>query len=144
MSTEGNKAVVRKFLENEDTPELYAEVFAPHFVGYGPLAVAPEPVDVQGRLRATAAIINAFPEMELKIEDLIAERDKVVARLSISGEHLGEFRGIPPTGKQVSFAATLVFRLAGGQIVEEWANLDLLGVLIQLGAVPTPGPTSGR
>jgi uncharacterized protein YhfF/predicted ester cyclase len=77
-------------------------------------------------------LTGAFPDLRIEIEDLIAEADKVVARMSFSGTHRGPFRGIPPTGRQVHFTAIRVYRIDHGMIVESWANQDALGLLAQL------------
>jgi ketosteroid isomerase-like protein len=77
-------------------------------------------------------LTGAFPDLRTDIEDLIAERDRVVARLSLRGTHQGEFRGIAPTGRAVHFTAIRVYRIADGKIVESWANQDALGLLNQL------------
>jgi len=72
------------------------------------------------------------------IQDLIGEGDKVTWRISVHGTHESEFRGVPATGKEVRFGAQYIFRFRDGKIVERWTNLDRLGVLVQLGAVPAP------
>ena len=77
-------------------------------------------------------LTGAFPDLRIDIEDLIAEADRVVARLSLRGTHRGPFRGIAPTGRQVHFTAIRVYRIADGTIVESWANQDALGLLGQL------------
>ncbi len=77
-------------------------------------------------------LTEAFPDLHIDIEDLIAERDRVATRLSFSGTHLGDFRGIAPTERSVLFTATRIYRLADGKIAETWANQDALGLLQQL------------
>jgi uncharacterized protein YhfF len=77
-------------------------------------------------------LTGAFPDLRIDVEDLIAEGDKVVARMTFHGTHLGPFRGIAPTGRQVRFTAIRVYRIADGKIVESWANQDALGLLSQL------------
>jgi len=70
---------------------------------------------------------------------MVAEGDKVVARLRISGTHQGEFLGIAPTGKQVTFTGIDILRIAEGKVMEHWGNVDELGMLQQLGAIPESG-----
>ena len=77
-------------------------------------------------------LTGAFPDLRIDIDDLIAEGDKVMARMTIRGTHRGHFRGIAPTGRQVIFTAIRVYRVADGKIVESWANQDVLGLLGQL------------
>lgn len=79
-----------------------------------------------------ATLTAAFPDLRTEIEDLIAERDRVVARLSFRGTHRGTFRGIAPTGRRVHFTAIRVYQIADGMIVASWANQDALGLLRQL------------
>jgi predicted ester cyclase len=82
---------------------------------------------------------TAFPDLHFTIEDQIAEGDKVVNRVTARGTHLGDFRGIPPTGKQVTVAGITIDRIAGGKLVESWTSWDFLGILQQLGVVPKLG-----
>ena len=70
------------------------------------------------------------------VEDLIAEGDKVVVRLTVRGTHQGDFLGMPPTGKVVTYAGIAICRFAGSKVVEYRSSVDLLGLLQQLGAIP--------
>lgn len=72
------------------------------------------------------------------VEDMIAEGDKVAARATASGTHQGDFLGIPPTGKHATWSEIHIGRVVDGKFVEHWANSDQLGLLQQLGVVPTP------
>jgi steroid delta-isomerase-like uncharacterized protein len=80
--------------------------------------------------------LNAFPDVKATVEDLMADGDKVVARVSYRGTHQGAFRGIPPTGKQIAVTGINIFRIANGKLVEHWGLTDRLAVLQQLGVVP--------
>ena len=80
---------------------------------------------------------NAFPDITYTVEELIAEGDKVVARWSAEGTHLGDFVGIPPTHKQVRFSGIEIIRVVDGKAIEEWEELDRLGLMTQLGVIPT-------
>ena len=84
----------------------------------------------------------AFPDLHFTVEDLIAEGDKVVARLTASGAQQGVFMGISPTGKRTTVTAIDIIRIAGGKFVEHWLEMDTLGLLHQLGVVPAPGQAS--
>lgn len=84
----------------------------------------------------------AFPDLRARIEDLIAEEDKVVARCTISGTHLGEFLGRVPTGRTVRYAEIAVVRFRDGQVVEHWAIADTLGLMQQLDAAASDSPLS--
>lgn len=78
-------------------------------------------------------LLAAFPDFRLVIEDQIAEGDRVVTRVIFRGTHLGEYRGIPPTGRLVAYQGIAVDRIAGGRVVEGWHEADNLGLLRQLG-----------
>ena len=83
--------------------------------------------------------LNAFPGMEITVDDIIAEGDKVVTRWSSVGKHKGELMGIPGTGKDVTVTGITIDRFAGGKIVESWGEFDLAGLLMQLGVAPPMG-----
>jgi predicted ester cyclase len=82
---------------------------------------------------------GAFPDMRLTEEDMIAEGDKVVDRVTVRGTHEGALMGIPPSGNQVEFVETHISRIADGKIVERWGQWDALGMMQQIGAVPEAG-----
>ncbi len=82
-------------------------------------------------------LLRAFPDIQVHIQDLIAEGDKVVARNKVTGTHLGEYRGLAPTGRSVTYDEMFVLRFGdSGRIVEIWGAVDVLGQLRQLGALP--------
>jgi steroid delta-isomerase-like uncharacterized protein len=81
---------------------------------------------------------TAFPDLQLSVEDQIAEGDRVVTRYTGRGTHQGELMGIPPTGNEVSVGGTIISRVSGGRIEEEWNNFDALGMMQQLGVIPPP------
>ena len=83
---------------------------------------------------------GAFPDYRFEVEDLIAEGDRVVARVTVSGTHLGEMMGLAPTGRRISTSGIEVFRFEDGKMAEHWAAFDALGMLRQIGLVPVPGP----
>ena len=83
--------------------------------------------------------ITAFPDLQFTIEDMIAEGDTVVVRYTTRGTHQGNLWGIPPTGKQVSGTGMFIDRPVNGKAVEQWINGDDLGLLQQLGVIPSMG-----
>src|SRR2546428_12922842 len=85
------------------------------------------------------AILSAFPALVETIDDLVAEGDHVVERMTLRGTHLGEFMGVPPTGKPVSWTAIAIYRLEEGRNAECWVEPNLLGLAIQTGVVSGPG-----
>lgn len=87
----------------------------------------------------TSKLGIAFPDLHRAVEDLIAEGDRVVARQTMRGTHRGEYMGIPPTRRHVTFTATGIYRIADGRVVESWINRDDLSILQQIGPAPAPG-----
>jgi predicted ester cyclase len=85
--------------------------------------------EVWGRL------LRAYPDLHITVEDQIAEGDKLVVRNTVTGTHLGEYMGIAPTGRSVSYDEIFILRFAGGRIAETWGVVDVLAQLRQLGAV---------
>ncbi len=93
-------------------------------------------MDWNGHKQLLSTLINAFPDFHHKLEDVVAEGNKVAVRFTITGNHKGEFQGIPPTGKQVSIGGTDFLTIIDGKITEEWVFVDMIGWLQQLGAIP--------
>jgi steroid delta-isomerase-like uncharacterized protein len=99
--------------------------------------VRPEPLRGLAALKDyIAGFRAALPDVGFVIEDEIAEGDRVVLRLTIDGTHRGELLGVAPTGRRVRVPEVLILRVAGGRIVEDWVQVDLLGLLAQLEAGP--------
>lgn len=111
------------------------ELVAEEFVNHNPI-VPDAPPGPEGFKLNVSTIRTAFPDIEFPTEDLIAEGDRVVIRAVGRGTHEGELLGIPPTGREVTLPAIVIFRIEDGQIVERWAQTDTLGMLRQLGALP--------
>ncbi|MBF6301007.1 ester cyclase [Nocardia amamiensis] len=101
---------------------------------------APVPMDATGAQalkQVWAVLLRAFPDIHVAVEDAIAEEDKVVFRNTVTGTHQGEFRGLPPTGKRVTYNEIFIVRFAGGRIAEIWGVVDVFSQMQQLGAIPT-------
>ena len=81
---------------------------------------------------------GGFPDMQLVVEDVVAQGDRVPVRWTFHGTHEGEFFGSPPTGARVTMSAIEINRVVDGKIVEHWVELDQLGILQQIGAIPSP------
>src|SRR5215204_1492878 len=137
VSEEENKAVVRRWIEayNERDWQAEAEVLAPGFVAH--VSAAPGPLEgLEAWRQFSGPFAEAFPDLRLTVEDIAAEGEKVAARVAFRGTHRGEFQGIPPSGKEVSFSSIEVNRVVGGKVEEHWVEIDLLGLMQQLGAIP--------
>ncbi|GIK42685.1 MAG: hypothetical protein BroJett011_65180 [Chloroflexota bacterium] len=139
MSTEINKAVAMRWQDmfrssQEDLSKL-DEFLAADFVSHN----TPPGLDpgIEGVKQMVSIFQNAFPDMAGAVEDVVAEGNKVAVRFSGTGTHQGEFFGIPPTGKPIRTTGINIFRLEAGKIVEHWNNADDLGVLQQLGVIPS-------
>lgn len=98
--------------------------------------------DAEGTKRWNAAIIEAFPDYHVTVDDQIAEGDKVVTRWTVHGTHKGQFQGIAPTGRHVSITGTTINRYVGEKIAESWIELDTLDLMRQLGVSSTHDHTS--
>lgn len=140
MTTQENKALAARPHEeifNQGNLALAHEIFSPEFTWYEahlpPLPRGPEAIEMfAGMLRA------AFPDLQLLLEDTIAEGDRVVNRWRFRGTQRGEFYGVPPTGREVTISGIDVWRIKDGKIVENRQIVDNLGLLQQLGAIPQP------
>jgi steroid delta-isomerase-like uncharacterized protein len=138
--TSENKVVMRRFVEfiNTGSEKLAEELISPEAVFHVP--GRPEPMrGPAGYLAVIGMMRSAFPDIQWKLEEMIAEDDKVAARFTMRGTHQGSFFGVPPTGKTIVVQAMNFYRLSVGQLVEERGQPDLLGLLQQIGAVPPPG-----
>jgi steroid delta-isomerase-like uncharacterized protein len=107
-----------------------------HFVQDHDPAVPGLPPGPAGLKPIIAGFRAAFPDLQVTVEDQIAEGDKVVTRYTMRGTHQGAFMGLPPTGKHVTVSGIQIERVVQGQIVEHWRKSDDLGMMQQLGAVP--------
>ena len=136
--SEQNKALARRYFEAENNGNLAAmdELIAADVVVHGGLF--PElPSGPAGIKEIHTTLRTAFPDISVTVEDMIAEGDKVVTRWTIRGTHKGELMGIAPTGKQITEEGIEIFRIAGGKIVEIRLIHDRLGLMQQLGVIPS-------
>ena len=138
MSTEDNKALVRRFYgESVHNPALLDELLAPGYVLH--LPGRPTMSGIEPAKQLMVAYTSGFPDLQLTTEDMVAEGDKVAIRNTWRGTHQGTFQGVSPTGKQVTFTGSDIFHFEDGKIAEQWADLDALGLMQQLGLIPAMG-----
>ena len=140
MSTEQNKALTRQLVEevlNKGNMSRVDEIIAPNFVEHEELPPGFPPGREAPKLLFTM-LRRAFPDFKATIQQLISEGDKVVFYMTWTGTQKGEFMGVPPTGRSVSFGVIDIIRVAGGKCVEHWGQMDSMGMMQQLGAMPTP------
>jgi steroid delta-isomerase-like uncharacterized protein len=142
MSVEQNKALFRRFVEevfNKGDVSTIDELLAPNFVEREVLPPG-TPSGREGVKQLTMMFRTAFPDFNVSIDDMIAEGDKIVARTTWNGTQKGEFMGIPPSGKRVSFDVIDIIRLSGGKFVEHWGVMDSSAMMQQLGVIPAGPP----
>lgn len=134
------KELARKYPEqavNEGDLGVIDEVFADDYVSHS--SGFSEPLDREGLKEFTTMARTAFSDLEMTVEDVIVEDDKVVRRDRITGTHDGEFMGIPPTGKEVDVESIEIFRFDDGQFTEARGLMDMMGLMQQLGVVEPLG-----
>ncbi|WP_460715586.1 ester cyclase [Nocardioides dilutus] len=115
--------------------DLVADDFVEHQGGPG------FPATKAGTLDFFRALLEAFPDLHMNVEDVVADGDKAVARVTTTGTHRGDFMGIPPTGSTVDMQLIDIMRFDGaGQVCEHWGVADMLSLMQQLGVVPADAP----
>lgn len=141
MAAEANRAAVRRLLDEvfaKGNTAAFLEMLAPDVVFH--LAGYPEPFRGNQAVKAWADEYLAAFAVTLSIHDVIAEGEDVVARWTIVAHHRGEYMGIPPTGRRVTFTSVEWFRFRDGKASEIWNAFDVLDVVQQLGALPRGRP----
>ena len=144
MTAEDNATLFRQFIEevvNQGNVAAIDDLTTPDFAEHEELPPG-IPQNREGVKQLFAMVHQAFPDLTATVEDEIVQGDKVVFRMSWRGTHNGEFLGIPPTGRQVTFPVIDIVRVVGGKVVEHWGVSDQLSMLQQLGAIPQPGPAT--
>lgn len=137
MSIEENRGIARRWNDEiwaKGSLAAIDELLATGFVfNYPPTGVAP---DLEGYKQTVTDWLAPFADVHCTIEDMVAEGDKIAVRWIWNGTHTGEYMGIAPTRKQVTVTGTSILRIEDGKIVKEWGEMDMLGMMQQLGAFP--------
>jgi steroid delta-isomerase-like uncharacterized protein len=135
MSLEENKSIVRRYQEiyNSNALDALGKVVAEDL--RTPKIMPGIPAGIEGAKVAHHIMLAGFPDYQTVLEELIAEGDRVVARITLSGTHRGSFMGIPATGKHVEFTGIYIARIDSGKIVEHWGEEDGVSLLSQLGVL---------
>ncbi|APB75980.1 ester cyclase [Paenibacillus sp. FSL M7-0802] len=138
MTIEANKQQMHRFTEfiNTASVKLAEELIAPNAIFYVP-AREDAMKGPDGYLAIIQMMRTGFPDIQWTLKEMVAEGDKVAARFIMRGTHQGSFFGFPPTGKTIEVQAMNFYRFSDGQIVEEYGQPDMLGLLQQIGAVPS-------
>ena len=137
MSLQEHEAAVRRWIKAWNAHDLDAvqKLLAPDFVRHD--ANLPEVVGPPAERDFMVGVFGAFPDIQFEPQQFTAQGDIVVARIRVRGTHRGEFLGIPATGRAIAVQSIETFRLADGKVVEQWVLMDALGLLQQLGAIPS-------
>jgi steroid delta-isomerase-like uncharacterized protein len=144
MTLEQNKDIARRFIQEvfvkadpAAVDELATEDFIPH--SWGQMPPGRDSLKA-AQQRVTAGLADA----RMDIEDVIAEGDRVVVRLTSHGRHAGEFMGMPASNKEYIISEIHIFRIADGKVAEHWRDADMLGLMQQIGALPAPAGAGSR
>ena len=139
MSTEENKEIVRRFFEegpSKGNLSTADELLSPYFVMHIPL---PTSSGIEGINEVINTCRASFEHLNVTVEDMISEGNNVTARFTARGIHKGNFMGLPATGKPITMSGIEIFRIKDGKIIELWGEVNLLGLMQQLGLFPEPG-----
>ncbi len=143
MSTEQNKALYRRFIEegfNEGKLTTVDELLAPTYIYQDALPGTPAGPD--GIKGVITLFRGAFPDLQITIEQQVAEGDMVSSRTSMRGTHRGELFGVAATGRPVLMTGMTMVRFVDGRMVEAWVKNDVVGLYRQLGLTPQPAETT--
>jgi predicted ester cyclase len=137
---EQNKQVVQQVFESYNQQDMgkAEKLFSPKHIFHFP---GVPPMDWNSHKQFIVGLSKAFPDLHFRIEDILAEGNKVAYRVTVSGTHKGEFQGIPPTNKKVSFSSTGISNIVDGKVGEDWVDADTIGLMQQLGVIPTTPPS---
>jgi steroid delta-isomerase-like uncharacterized protein len=134
-----NKATLMRFQDAVERgvaaiSQTIDEVFEPDVVFHAPVPTGA--TGTEALKQVWPVLFRAFPDLKVTVEDVIVEGDKVVVRDTVTGTHLGEYMGLPPTGKSVRYNEIFIARFANGRIAELWGVVDVFGQMKQLGLIP--------
>lgn len=139
--TEQNKTLVLQFYKAFDDRKIEQALalLAPNFTAH--MAGMPEPLNGEAFKEFGMMFYSAFSQGQHAFDEIVVADDRVVTCGTFTARHLGEFQGLPPTGKQISLSIMHINRIENGKIVEHWGQGDALGLMQQLGVIFLPGPT---
>ncbi|MHA2064892.1 MAG: ester cyclase [Candidatus Thorarchaeota archaeon] len=139
MSIQENKDIVRRINDEvwgKGNLVIVDDLYTTNYVDHNPMpGMTP---DREGLKQSVNIMRAAFPDLQTRTEDLVAEGDKVASRWTAIGTHKGEFMGIAPSSKQVTVTGMQISRIVDGKVVEDWTEFDMMGMMQQVGAVPSP------
>jgi predicted ester cyclase len=141
MSAEENKVAFRRIPEevfNSGNLDLADELFASDYIEHQPVSPG-WPSGLEGLKMFVTMLRSAFPDLHYTVENTLAEGVMAAGHVTVRGTHQGEFLGIAPTGREVTWTETHIGRFENGKLVEHWGNGDDLSMMQQIGAVPKMG-----
>jgi predicted ester cyclase len=139
MSVEGNKALIRRVLDeaiNQGNVDIIDELIASPCASQNGNGTVNE-VGLQHIKQIIKMFRKAFPNLQVTVDEQIAKGDKVVTRWTLRGTHMDELLGLPPTGRQITVGGVAISRISAHKLVDYWGNFDALGLMEQLGMIPT-------
>ncbi len=140
MTPDEGAALINRFYDegwNANNLDVYDELVTEDFVDHQAVPGLPQGRDGFKALNGMFRV--AMPDVWVTVDDIITDGDKVAARWTSTGTHQGDLFGIPPTGNAVKITATVLYRTEDGRLAEGWISRDDLGLMRQLGVIPTPG-----
>ena len=139
MSNVENAVIAREFLTAIAAGDqaAFERVISPNWVNHDPSL--PPFSGLAGVQQLSGIFRTAFPDIKMVFEDMLADGDKVAGRFVLTGTNTGSLMGMPPSGKSVNVTATGILQIQGGKVTETWVNLDTLGLMQQVGAIPAHG-----
>jgi steroid delta-isomerase-like uncharacterized protein len=143
-----NKATVRRFHDAANTGDMELisrtidELVEPDALIRTPLQIEATGADLLKEV--FARLLRAYPDLHITAEDLIEDGDKIVSRNTVTGTHQGEYMGIPPTGKAITYDEIFIARFVGGRVAETWGVVDVLSQMKQLGVIPAQRGQAGN
>ncbi len=132
-----NREVIHRFYQavNNKQREAFYELVSPDFVNHG--GASGDIVGPAALIASLDPFYAAMPDWHVSEDYVVAQGDRVASRGTITGTHLGSFRGVPPTGKKLSWTGIIIYRLNDeGKVIERWQDFDALGMLTQMGVIP--------
>jgi steroid delta-isomerase-like uncharacterized protein len=138
-----NKEVMQASFQawNERRSDYFLQITTPDYAYYDPSS-NPTPSSREDAVEVMQTFEQAFPDVMWRIEDMVAEGDRLTTRFVGHGTHTGDFMGIPPTGNPIRVSGIIISRFEDGKLVEEWEEVDMMGLMEQLGMALVPKSSS--
>ncbi len=138
-----NRALFERYFDevaNKDNLDLADEIFAQDYLHHDPANPDPRPMAGSQAVKDhLTSLKGAFPDLVFDIDDIVTEGDGIVVRWTARGTNTGDYFGMPATGKPIEITGMNTWVTRDGKAIEGWVNRDDMGLLQQLGVIPTPG-----